>query len=593
MWAKCCFFRGGDIGIWLVCACLLFSCRVEKEEMPMRIAFISDAHVQDVVGHPELIRTMDVQMRSTRLFNENYFALLSALDDVVGKGIKLVVLPGDLTDDGQYVNQEAVRRVLTEYAGRHGLSFFVTTGNHDPLKPFGQEIIGRDFLREDGGTSVIASSASLLKDQPSDVSCSVDTLLRGAGYAEEMVCYRDFGYFPRSEYLYWESPFTSYDYESYDYKEAIRQSILERRYYTLCDSFPAIDASYLVEPVDGLWLLSIDGSVHVPFKGKEGEIRYAGSGDGYNNILSHKPFLVPWVKKIALEAEKRGKTLIAFSHYPLVDFTDGAAALIAKAWGEEKFDLRRVPSQEVTAAFRDAGIRIHFAGHMHVNDIGIWKGKDGKVLYNVQVPSIANFIPAYRILTLEGKDRFLIETVTLDSVKGFDRFFPLYRRELAYAEAQGTKSSWSEEALESTDYLTFCDWHFRDLTRLRFIPNEMPPIVRDSLVVMSGKVLWERLGGEISEGTDNWDSWTGYDLILDLYRLFYGGRLALKYIPVERMVCYSRLFRLAEERADSLKLSGRIREIGTIFDRFRKEDPADVRIDLALEAPIELSGKVH
>ena len=112
MWAKCCFFRGGDIGIWLVCACLLFSCRVEKEEMPMRIAFISDAHVQDVVGHPELIRTMDVQMRSTRLFNENYFALLSALDDVVGKGIKLVVLPGDLTDDGQFSEKCPVYRYI-------------------------------------------------------------------------------------------------------------------------------------------------------------------------------------------------------------------------------------------------------------------------------------------------------------------------------------------------------------------------------------------------------------------------------------------------------------------------------------------------
>ena len=51
-----------------------------------RIAFIADAHIQDVVGHPELVRSMEVQVQSTRLFNENYFALIAALEDVVKTG---------------------------------------------------------------------------------------------------------------------------------------------------------------------------------------------------------------------------------------------------------------------------------------------------------------------------------------------------------------------------------------------------------------------------------------------------------------------------------------------------------------------------
>ena len=63
--------------------------------------------------------------------------MIAALEEVVKRGISLVVLPGDLTDDGQLVNQEAVKRILDEYACRHGVSFFVTTGNHDPLRPFG------------------------------------------------------------------------------------------------------------------------------------------------------------------------------------------------------------------------------------------------------------------------------------------------------------------------------------------------------------------------------------------------------------------------------------------------------------------------
>lgn len=67
-----------------------------------QIAFISDAHIQDIDGHPERVRSMEVQVQSTRLFNENYYAFLTALDDVARRNIRLVVLSGDLTDNGQF-----------------------------------------------------------------------------------------------------------------------------------------------------------------------------------------------------------------------------------------------------------------------------------------------------------------------------------------------------------------------------------------------------------------------------------------------------------------------------------------------------------
>ena len=53
----------------------------------------------------------------------------------------------------------------------------------------------------------------------------------------------------------------------------------------------AIDASYLVEPVEGLWLLAIDGGVYLPGEVKNGVQTYEGSSVGYNNVLAHKAFL--------------------------------------------------------------------------------------------------------------------------------------------------------------------------------------------------------------------------------------------------------------------------------------------------------------
>ena len=115
-----------------------------------QIAFISDAHIQDVDGHAERVRSMEVQVQSTRLFNENYYALLAALDDVARRNIRWVVLPGDLTDNGQFFNQQKIKNILHSYTQRKGMRFFVTTGNHDPALPLGLMQKNAHFLAADG-----------------------------------------------------------------------------------------------------------------------------------------------------------------------------------------------------------------------------------------------------------------------------------------------------------------------------------------------------------------------------------------------------------------------------------------------------------
>ncbi|MFA0125907.1 metallophosphoesterase, partial [Vibrio sp. 10N.261.48.A2] len=75
-------------------------------ESAVQVAFMPDIHFHDVYGDFKdgsfaglynsdsgeyaTIRTMESQMNSTRLFNENYFAMIAALDDVVERGVKYV-----------------------------------------------------------------------------------------------------------------------------------------------------------------------------------------------------------------------------------------------------------------------------------------------------------------------------------------------------------------------------------------------------------------------------------------------------------------------------------------------------------------------
>lgn len=532
-----------------------------------QIAFISDAHIQDVDGHAERVRSMEVQVQSTRLFNENYYALLAALDDVARRNIRWVVLPGDLTDNGQFFNQQKIKNILHSYTQRKGMRFFVTTGNHDPALPLGLMQKNAHFLAVDGSRVTREDSC--------------------AGYVSQMKCYADFGFFPRKDDCYWESPFTSYTYDKYSYEDACRESVLGKRTYVLCDSLTATDASYLVEPVDGLWLLAIDGSVYLPKEMEGGKWTYQGSSAGYNLILKHKPFLLPWVRKVVEESRKRHKTLVAFSHYPLVDFNDGVSEHVRRIWGDRRFDLHRVPEAEVSEAFLQAGLRLHFAGHMHVNDTGIWEGKDGKHLYNIQVPSIATYVPAYKILTIESDEVFRVETVTLDTVPGFDSLFPLYRAEYRSDSLKGHSPIWNKEILSARTYGEFCDYQFRDLVRLRFIPRDLPESWRSCLDFTGARML-EIVSGEDKSDDAGWTGWCMNDLVLDLYRLRYAERLALEDIPRTRLAVYRYLFdraRISTFRSAEVEM---VKGLGTLFLAFLNGEPClNFVIDLEKDAITE------
>ncbi len=530
------------------------------------IAFISDAHVQDVMGRPDLVRSMDSQVRSTRLFNENQFALIAALDDLVRRNISLVVFPGDLTDDGQKVNQLAVKKILQKYTNQYGMNFFVTTGNHDPVRPYGSEYTGRNFLTETGENASISSNYI-----QTDNNCiKKDSLLACMGYKDMMTDYDEFGYFPQEKYIYWECPFSSYNYDNYTYTQAINESNIENRNYILNDSIKSIDASYLVEPIEDIWLLAIDGNVYLPDNDINGAQTYHGSTGGYNYTLQYKKFLIPWITKIADEAKKRNKFLITFCHYPLLDFNHGASKFIASRWKNTGFDLSRLPSDYVSKTLLEAGIKIHVAGHMHINSSALMKDADNKCLYGIQVPSIATCIPAYKVLTPETQQRVRVETIVLDSVPSFNSLFPLYEKEFMYLMSKGIEPEWNKEILNTSNYMEFCNMHFRDLVKLRLIPRDMPEILRDNFLEMNGTEIMQKVKHrKYSKSSDSYIKWTGFDLILDLYRLRYAGKMALVYIPEERLAQYQTLFdELTTAKNYDDEFIIRLKDLATLFTQF-------------------------
>jgi len=553
----------------LVLLFFLYSCKSQQNtKKEVQIAFIADAHLQDifakfedsnyqgipnpVTGEYANIRTMNSQLHSTRIFNENYFAFLEALNDIVKRGIKEVVLPGDFSDDGQPVQVRGLRKILNEYSQKYGLSFYVTTGNHDVVRPFSQDAVKTDFLGKDGKEQIISSSPDNFNKNKTELEPIITADIKNWGYKETINEMRDFGFFPKKSDVYWETPFSNYSYENYNFGEAQKESVLEKRTYLIKNTNLYLpDASYLVEPIKGIWLLAIDANAYVPnekLSGKRNDPHdFSGANTGYNNVLIYKNHLLNWVKKVAAEAKQKGKVLIAFSHYPMIDFNDDASPELKQLFGANKMQLQRVPDEEVAQQFADAGIQIHFGGHMHINDTGVRTSAKGNTLFNIQTPSLAAYMPAYKILTIHTNSDLEVETVVIGKVNKFNSLFPFYEQEYAHLKEIKSKDIWNNEILKAKDYEDFTNWHLKELVRLRFLPEDFPTEFLKSIVNLSGKDLLlinndkteiDSLLKSNSFTISDFKSWTGFDMIFDFYRLKSADELAFSKIGKKRLKQY-------------------------------------------------------
>jgi 3',5'-cyclic AMP phosphodiesterase CpdA len=596
-----------------------------------QIAFLSDVHLQDLFGtfsdndykgvlNPKtgqyvLVRTMASQLHSTRIFNENYFAFIAALEDIAKRKIKYVALPGDYTDDGQPIHVRGLEKILAQYSKKYNIDFFITTGNHDPVGPFAQDSGKEDFLGKDGKSQPIYSKDGLYKpnlstEQPVIVTADIAKM----GYLGITEGLKDFGFYPNKKYKFWATPFSNYNSQNYTFEKASQAALLSNRVYNVAPGFEVPDISYVVEPIDGLWLIAIDGNVYIPKK-NDGDPKdpknYSEASTGYNNVLSNKKHLIKWVETISAEAKKQGKILIAFSHFPMIDFNDDASAEIKELLGSNKWQLNRVPVEEVAQTFADAGLKIHFGGHMHINDTGIRTTEKGNTLVNIQTPSLAAYIPAYKLLTIKKDNVVDIQTITIDDVPRYDELFDLYKMEYQFLQSQQSKDIWNIDILKTKNYHDFTDFHLKELVRLRFLSDDWPSNFKDFFLKLSAQDLLvlssvqsdsdfdvvlknkERFQKEWEEAKVKSDkylkenklkkedfNWTGYDLLVDFYRFRSADELALAAVGPARAKQYTVLSHLFFEIHNSATskekpLQNQIRLFLIIFNKFMHEVPAD------------------
>lgn len=459
---------------------LLFPLFAQAEGEPehIKVAFLADIHLHSpidaaanipegslpkdaITQQPLLLRSMRAQLKSTRLFNENILVLKQALDDIVRRNIKLVALPGDFTDDGQPVNILALRNILDSYRETHGVRFFAINGNHDPVRPFTREGGKRDFLNSEGGEiSVVSNQHPDCINRNSDY-CS--DLLKEWGYHEIATTLSNHGFLADKLDLLYETPFGTVDINS--------------RHWRWCDEnnhcVDMPDMSYLVEPVEGIWLLAIDANVYAPIGDYEDK-RFKGSSNaGYNALVKYKPQLLKWIEEIVKRANQQNKKLVSFSHFPMAEFSDLQTKSITDLLGDKAMQMSRQPSSTTTSVLASTGLKLHFGGHMHLFDIS-QSSKQG--LLNVQVPSLAAYQPGYTVATVGLNGVTSIETIVIKEVKNFSRWFNVYESEWQHRRSSGL-DNWDRDSLSAKNYLELTDTHLKTIVQHRYISDWPETIV--------------------------------------------------------------------------------------------------------------------
>lgn len=436
---------------------------------PVPIAIIADAHFHDlesdydfggtlVNGKHLTLRSWSDTRSSSRVFNESGAALEAVLTDIHDRGIRHVVLLGDYADDGQIEAIDRLCTLLERYQNALGMRFYALPGNHDIYGPWGKHQSTR-FVTTPGKSVLVTSDASVAAAESAE---SIHTRkMYCEGTPQGLIPLSEHGYFRQAEYIHWESPFGSDDR-------------VETRMYDICSKNKTVtrrlmDASYLVEPVAGLWLLMLDANVFVPRDGQWQEHQkkafFDSSDAGWNAVLLHRPYLLTWIKDVCHRATIQNKRIVAFSHYPVIPALNDPHDAEVKLFGVNT-NARRKPQKKVATELLKCGVKLHFGGHLHINGFS-QASLDTRQLTDIATPSPAAFPAGYKVLRC-SPGRFHIETIMLSPMPVNNDLQASYRAEIAVLNEA------PDSALFANTYGEFCYERMKPRVVHHYLPREWP-----------------------------------------------------------------------------------------------------------------------
>jgi hypothetical protein len=145
----------------------------------------------------------------------------------------------------------------------------------------------------------------------------------------------------------------------------------------------ASSLSYVSEPVNGVWVMSIDACHYAPTSETAGSISAT---------------TLAWVKTIITKAKAQNKILLSMMHHGMVEHFVGQSTMFSEYLISDW--------KNVSTALADSGMNVVFTGHFHAQDIVKGTGTKGYI-YDVETGSTVTSPCPYRTITLNTTNKTL------------------------------------------------------------------------------------------------------------------------------------------------------------------------------------------
>ena len=329
----------------------------------VKISLMSDTHVlpnELIADNPAYTRAMHADRK---LFTQSQGIFDEAIRLAEDNDSEIIMIPGDLTKDGEKQSHEYVSSKLEEWKSKREANgkkaaYFVIPGNHDI-----NNYDGYDFTKYNKETD----KAEL------------------AG----LTTHKMFNEMYKSLYEGAELYINSEEYKSY---MANHQGVVEG--HGSSSYAKHIDLAGSIEGKSGLTVIGIDTSINtadVTPNGKDSHITAGTMGES----------LYEWAKKQVIEAKKRNDVVFLLSHHGYIPHFVKEPELLKEyllnEWNENSYDGKR-PAE----AFADLGVSYVFTGHMHAQDIAKIVSREGNTIYDIETGSTVTYPCPIRHLELNN-----------------------------------------------------------------------------------------------------------------------------------------------------------------------------------------------
>ena len=266
-------------------------------------AVITDTHYYDTSLGIDGAAYEAVLNSDRKLLEESDQLLKTAVDEILNAAVDFVLVCGDQTKDGEYINHQNAAAELQRLVDS-GIKVYVTPGNHDVLNP--------DAVAFEGDTTYPADSVT-----PAEFA----EIYNNCGYGDAIL--RD----PDS-------------------------------------------LSYVAEPQDGLWIVSVDTCEY--YKNE------ADSDEMVGGELQQS--VVDWLETVFVQANEQDKAVILMEHHGVVEHWDGQAKLHP--------DYLLSDYTYVNQFYSSYGVRLAFTGHYHAQDIALSDNGELGFIYDIESGSL-------------------------------------------------------------------------------------------------------------------------------------------------------------------------------------------------------------